>query len=363
MLSESEIKQYSRHLLLNEVGEQGQLNLKKASVIIVGAGGLGCPVLQYLVAAGVGKIGIVDNDVVDISNLQRQVLYSHQSIGKNKALESKKILKQLNPFIEINALDVCINAYNATSLLSDYDMVVDCTDNFSARYIINDACVLLNKPLVYGAIYKFEGQVSVFNYNNGPTYRCLYPELPTKATIPNCSEIGVLGVLPGIIGTLQANEVLKIILKLGNPLIGKLFVYDALNNSTHLITIEKQEHPIYQKIKQTQSLFQEDYTSESCSVKEEDEISLSELKELLTKEHVDLVDVRELWEEPKIKNYPVISAPLNELSTYINNIPKDKKVIVFCQKGIRSKAAIDKLKNEFKFTNLINLKDGIEHWK
>lgn len=232
MLTDKEIAYYSRQLLVDEIGIAGQLKLKQAKVLVVGAGGLGCPLLQYITAAGVGSIGIVDGDFVDISNLHRQILYDFNSIGKNKAIESKNKLKTLNPFIDIEAFPLSLESENAIEIIQNYDIIVDCSDNYATRFLVNDAGVLLQKIVVYGSIYRFEGQVSVFNLQNGPTYRCLFPELPTEESTTNCSLSGVIGVLPGIIGVLQANEVIKLITGIGDVLSGKLLVYNALNNTT-----------------------------------------------------------------------------------------------------------------------------------
>jgi molybdopterin/thiamine biosynthesis adenylyltransferase len=239
MLNEQENKRYSRHLLLSDIGVSGQEKLKSGKVLVVGAGGLGCPVLQYLTAAGVGNIGVIDFDAVDLSNLQRQILYSTNDVGTNKALAAKNRLESLNPLIEITAYPYQLTNKNALELFAKYDLIVDGSDNFSTRYLVNDACILTGKTLVYGAIYKFEGQVTVFNYQDGPSYRCLFPEAPQQGSVPNCSEVGVLGVIPGIIGVYQANEALKIILGIGTVLSGKLLVIDALNNSQLELNIQK----------------------------------------------------------------------------------------------------------------------------
>ena len=238
MLSAKETDQYQRHLSLPGFGVKAQLKLKKSSVLVIGAGGLGCPVLQYLAAAGVGKIGIVDDDLVDISNLQRQVLFNHDDIGYSKAKVAKLKLSLLNPNIEIIDYPNRFNSSNAENLLRGFDLVVDGTDNFSSRYLINDACVICNKILVYGAIFQFEGQVSVFNFNNGPTYRCLFPSPPASKALPSCSETGVLGVLPGIVGNLQALEVIKVITGIGDPLSGRVLLYDALNQQTRMLKLK-----------------------------------------------------------------------------------------------------------------------------
>jgi adenylyltransferase/sulfurtransferase len=228
-LSKAEQQQYNRHLILDEIGELGQLKLKKAKVLVIGAGGLGCPILQYLSAAGVGTIGVVDDDTIEKSNLQRQVLYSHDDIGDFKAEVAANKLAGLNPYVNFEIYLQRLNKEIAVELFLKYDVIVDGSDNFPTRYLVNDAAILTNKPVVFGSIFKFEGQVSVFNYNNGPSYRCLYPNPPKSEDVPNCSEIGVLGVLPGIIGALQANEVLKLVLGIGEILSGKLLTYNALN--------------------------------------------------------------------------------------------------------------------------------------
>ena len=240
MLSVDETNHYKRHLSLPLIGVEGQEKLKNSSVLVIGAGGLGCPVLQYLAAAGIGKIGIIDDDVVEVSNLHRQVLYSMADIGKSKAMVASQKISEMNPFIKICPYTLRIDAKNAEFLLKEYDIIVDGTDNFSSRYLINDACVLYNKVLVYGAIFQFEGQVSIFNFNGGPTYRCLFPEPPKSNSLPNCSEAGVLGVLPGIIGSLQALEVIKLVTGLGNVLSGRVLLYDALVQKSRIIKLNLQ---------------------------------------------------------------------------------------------------------------------------
>lgn len=228
MWSRKELDRYARHIILPGVGAAGQARLKRGSVLVVGAGGLGVPVLQYLVAAGVGRIGIVEMDKVDPSNLQRQVLYGIQDIGRPKAEVAKERLEALNPHIQMDLYPIRLDSTNALEVLGPYDLVLDCTDNFPSRYLVNDACVLLDKPLVYGAIHQFEGQISVFHHRGGPCYRCLYPTPPKPGTVPNCAEAGVFGVLPGVIGSLMASEALKVLLELGEVLSGKLLLYDGL---------------------------------------------------------------------------------------------------------------------------------------
>ena len=240
---------YARHIALAEVGESGQQKLLNAKVLVIGAGGLGCPALQYLAAAGIGTIGIVDGDVVNEANLHRQVLYGDSDIGKLKVQVAGERLKKLNSQIDINTFSEFLTAANAMDIVANYDLLVDATDNFAARYRINDVCVKLDKPFVYGAIHRFEGQVSVFNYKGGPTYRCLFPDKPGENQIPNCNETGVLGVLPGIIGTYQATEVLKIILGIGEVLSGKLMTFNLLTNSTRTFEFSRKDEQV-QKAKE-----------------------------------------------------------------------------------------------------------------
>lgn len=238
-LTTAEKQQYSRHLILDEIGLAGQLKIKDTSVLVIGAGGLGCPVLQYLTAAGIGRIGIIDKDVVEQSNLQRQILYTHDDIGSNKAISVTRRLERLNPYIKFDTYPMRLTRDNALELFANYDIIVDGSDNFATRYLVNDAAILKGKPVVLGSIYKFEGQLAVYNYKNGPTYRCLYPTPPKQNEMPNCSEAGVLGALAGIIGSLQANEVLKIICGIGEVLSGKLLTYNMITMNQMILGFEK----------------------------------------------------------------------------------------------------------------------------
>ncbi|WP_062061468.1 HesA/MoeB/ThiF family protein [Aquimarina longa] len=344
---------YHRQVILPEIGSSGQEKLDRSKVLVIGAGGLGCPVLQYLTAAGIGTIGIVDFDVVDISNLHRQILYGTSSIGINKALAAKQRLTDLNPAITINTYPEKLTTKNAISIFSEYDIIVDGTDNFSTRYLINDACIIANKPLVYGAIFKFEGQVSVFNYQNGPTYRCLFPEPPKAGSVPSCAEIGVLGVLPGIIGSMQANEILKIILGLGNVLSGKLFMYDCLTTTSSTFTISRVESEI-SKVKALSEDFKKNDYDLFCGVHQIIEITAQEA--FLIK-NAQFIDVRETHEQPKIDSLEPISIPLGTLEQELHMISKEKEIIVFCQSGIRSKRAVEILqKNGFR--NISHIRGG-----
>ena len=359
-LNNSEKNRYNRHILLDKVGLIGQEKLKAAKVLVIGAGGLGCPVLQYLTAAGVGTIGIIDFDTVDETNLQRQILFGVDNVGLNKAEVAQLKLKKQNPFVHFNVYPERLTNKNALSLFANYDIIVDGTDNFSTRYLVNDVCIITGKPLVYGAIYKFEGQVAVFNYRNGPSYRCLFPEPPEAGSVPNCSEIGVIGVLPGLIGTQQANEVIKIILEIGEPLSGKLLTYDALAASFLTITVPRSEEQIQKVLKNKNELENFDYDF-FCGIKNQplkSEINVEELRNLLRKKEIQIIDVRETHEQPQIAELKAINIPLNTLPERLNEIEKTKKTVVFCQHGIRSLHAIDYLQQQG-FEDLINLKGGI----
>ncbi len=286
MLSPHEQARYAKQIILPEIKLEGQELLAAASVLVIGAGGLGCPVLQYLTAAGVGTIGIADGDSIQLSNLQRQILYTEQEIGQSKAEVAAQKLKGSNPHITINTYPVFINSSNALDIIRDYQVVVDGSDNFATRYLINDACVILGKPLVSGAIYKFEGQVSVLNYNDGPTYRCIFPEPPQEGESANCAEIGVIATLPGIIGTIQANEVIKIITGIGEVLSGKLLVMDTLTMRTNIFTFTL--NPANKQITQLQDL--PEYCAPTSGT-----IEYAALQTLIQRDkHLVLVDVREM---------------------------------------------------------------------
>lgn len=348
---------YNRHIILSEIGQEGQNKISNAKVLVIGAGGLGCPILQYLAAAGVGTLGIVDFDVVDISNLQRQILFGTSTLGKNKAEAAKARLEDLNNEISIIAYAEKLTHKNAIQLFNQYDIIVDGTDNFETRYLVNDACIITNKPLVFGAIYKFEGQVSVFNYNNGPSYRCLFPNLPEKDSIPNCSEIGVLGILPGIIGTMQANEVLKIILKLGNTLSGKLLCYNALTLQNSTLKIKRSDEAIQSVLKGKENFHKKDVHF-NCKM---EVVSIS-IKTLLSEENIQFIDVREENEQPKIEELPVTRIPLSQLEHSLDKIDKTKKKALFCQSGIRSKRAVEILQ-ELDIHNSFSVIEGASEIK
>lgn len=355
MFSKEEKSQYNRHFILNDIGVEGQEKLKKSKVLVVGAGGLGCPILQYLTAAGVGTIGIIDGDTVNQSNLQRQILFTVDDIGKPKATCAVNRLQQLNPFVTFKTYIEFLSSKNALHLFSDYDIIVDGSDNFQTRYLTNDAAVLTNKPLVFGAIFKFEGQVSVFNYKNGPTYRCLFPTPPNANSIPNCSEVGVLGVLPGIIGCLQANEVLKIICELEGILNGKLLSFNALNLQQNILNFSKNNNINIEKLI--------DYDA-FCGIEKNNplEITPSELKIEVNKNNITLVDVRKLMEREHF-NIGGLHIPLHQLQQSLDKLKEIDTIVLYCQVGQRSLIAAKIILEKFPQKNVKSLTGGIESWK
>ncbi len=360
-LSPAELARYSRHIIIPEFGREGQEKLKNAKVLVIGSGGLGSPLLLYLAAAGVGTLGIVDFDVIDDSNLQRQVLFTVDEVGKSKAQTAKKRIQALNPYINVVVHETRFTKENALELVEQYDLVADGTDNFPTRYLVNDACVLAGKTNVYASIYRFEGQVSVFNYENedgtrGPNYRDLFPTPPPPGLVPSCSEGGVLGVLPGIIGSMQASEVIKVLTGVGEPLAGRLFLFDAASFSTRVLKVAKNpETKITELINYEQfcGIFPD---AEEDAVKE---ITVQELDSLRNlKEDFQLIDVREPYEYD-IANLGGELIPLGEVLRNTAKISKDKKVIVHCRSGKRSADAIRDLETLHGYTNLYNLKGGI----
>ncbi|GAB1445464.1 MAG: molybdopterin-synthase adenylyltransferase MoeB [Cyclobacteriaceae bacterium] len=358
--NKKELERYSRHFVLPQFGIEGQQKLKAASVIVIGAGGLGCPVLQYLVAAGVGTIGILDFDIVGESNLQRQVLYGVDDIGKPKAQQAAEKLKALNPYIKIEIINNKIDSANALELLGPFDIIVDCTDNFPTRYLLNDASVLLDKPLVYGSIFRYEGQVAVFNLNRSASYRDLYQAPPSPGSVPNCEEGGVLGVLPGIIGCLQANEVLKIIAGIGEPLINKVLLIDTLSMDINVIKFpNRNERNSIKKLIDYESFCGINNTTKEMDMKE---VTVNELKAL--KENgadFQLIDVREEY-ECEICSINGEHIPIGNIPESIEKISRNKKVIIHCRSGSRSGNTIKWLEKNYHFDNLYNLKGGIIAW-
>lgn len=360
-LSPAELARYSRHIVIPEFGEAGQKKLKAARVLVIGSGGLGSPVLLYLAAAGVGHIGIVDFDVVDDSNLQRQVLFGIDDIGKPKAETAKKRLLNLNPHIQITVHNTRFTKENALSLVSQYDVVADGTDNFPTRYLVNDACVLAGKVNVYASIFRFEGQVSVFNYlqsdgERGPNYRDIFPTPPPPGLVPNCAEGGVLGVLPGIIGSLQASEVIKVITGIGDPLSGRLFLFDAASFTTRILKISKK-----QDTQITELINYDVFCGLVPDAQEQNiaEITVQEFQNWIDAgEDFQLIDVREPFEY-SIANLGGELIPLSNVAASASRISRSKKVVIHCKGGVRSANAIRELQQLYGFDNLLNLKGGI----
>lgn len=365
----AELARYARHIVMPEFNIEGQRKLKEAKVLVIGSGGLGSPVLLYLAAAGVGHIGIVDFDVVDDSNLQRQVLFSVNDVGQSKAETAKAKLLGLNPHIEITVHNTMLNSENAIEIISQYDVVADGTDNFPTRYLVNDACVLAGKTNVYASIFRFEGQVSVFNYLNedgsrGPNYRDMFPEPPPPGLVPNCAEGGVLGVLPGIIGSMQASEVIKVVTGVGAPLAGRLFLFDAASFETRTLKVRKNPNTQIDGLIDYQQFCgiapetgaPETENSEQSLVKE---ISVQELKSWRENNtDFQLIDVREPFEY-EIANLEALLIPLSSVLENLDQVAKDKKVVIHCKSGARSAKAVKLLQEADAFENLYNLKGGI----
>ncbi len=364
--SQEEFRRYGRHLIMPEVGLRGQGKLKQAKVLLVGAGGLGSPAALYLAAGGVGTIGIVDFDVVEHSNLQRQVVYSSKDVGRPKLQAATERLGAVNPNVRVIPHETRLTSENALEILKDYDVVVDGTDNFPTRYLVNDACVLLKKPNVYGSIFRFDGQATVFDATRGPCYRCLYPEPPPPGLVPSCAEGGVLGVLPGIIGTIQATEVIKLILGAGEPLIGRLLMFDAFKMQTRQVKLRKDPNCSVCGPNPTVTHLI-DY-EEFCGIGhqqqylgEEWEIEPGVLKKKLDEGSVLLVDVREPHEHEicHIKGSKLI--PLNSLPDRVNELNTSDEIVLHCHQGPRSQAAVNFLR-ELGFRKVKNLTGGIDAW-
>ena len=347
-------KRYSRQIILPEIGDAGQQKLQDARVLVIGAGGLGCPVLQNLASAGVGNIGIVDGDVVDETNLHRQLLYTLKDCGNSKAETAKKVILELNPEIKVTAFSEFFTAQNASQIVDDYQIIVDCTDTLAVRYLINDVAIVKKIPVVYASIHKFEGQVSVFNYKNGPSYRCLFPEKEGLNNAPNCVESGVLGILPNTIGTLQATEVLKIILEIGTVLSGKLLIYDALNFQTQIIDFSKNPKAVEKGFINGSLLLNRKKAVEDLNPK----AFLEKCSQL----GIVVIDVRELDETPEFKGENIIQIPLSRLEEYNKKLNKNQEIVLFCQTGQRSLAAMNYLQKSG-FVGVFHLGKGIESLK
>lgn len=347
-------KRYSRQIILPEIGETGQQKLQDARVLVIGAGGLGCPVLQNLASAGVGNIGIVDGDVVDETNLHRQLLYTLKDCGNSKAETAKKVILELNPEINVTVFSEFFTAQNVARIVGGYQIIVDCTDAIPVRYLINDVSVAKRIPMVYASIHKFEGQVSVFNYKNGPSYRCLFPEQEGLKAVPNCADSGVLGILPNTIGTLQATEVLKIILGIGEALSGKLLIYDALHFQMQTINFSKNPKMIEKGIINGTQILN--------SKKGETDLSSEAFFEKCNQSGIVIIDVRELEEIPEFNGKNIVRIPLGELEVYSKKLNKNQEIVLFCQTGQRSLAAMNYLLKSG-FVGVFHLGKGIESLK
>ncbi|BBL78165.1 molybdenum cofactor biosynthesis protein MoeB [Rubrobacter xylanophilus] len=367
-LTNEEIARYSRHLIMPEVALEGQKKLKQARVLTVGAGGLGAPLAMYLAAAGVGTIGIVDFDVVDESNLQRQIIHGTSDVGRPKLESARETIEDINPNVKVETFGEALSSENALDIFRDFDIIVDGTDNFPTRYLVNDACVLLGKPNVYGSIFRFEGQASVFYAEEGPCYRCLYPEPPPPGLVPSCAEGGVLGILPGAIGVIQATETVKLILGIGEPLIGRLLLYDALGMRFREMKLRKDPKcPICGENRTIHELI--DY-EEFCGIpqaqqqeqqNEVPEITVRELKERLDRgENIKVLDVREPHEY-QVANIGAPLIPLNELPERMHELNQNDEIAVHCKTGGRSARAV-KLLRDAGFQNVYNVKGGITAW-
>lgn len=370
VLSNDEILRYSRHLIMPEVGMEGQIKLKKAGVLMVGTGGLGAPLGLYLAAAGIGRIGIVDFDVVDMTNLQRQVIHGTKDIGRSKLESAAERMTDINPYVQIEKHEVRLTSENALNILRNYDIVVDGTDNFPTRYLVNDACVLLGKPNAYGSIFRFEGQATVFNYSSGPCYRCLYPEPPPPGLVPSCAEGGVLGILPALVGSIQATETVKLILGKGETLSGRLVLYDALNMKFRELKLRKNpDCPVCGPNPTITELI--DY-EEFCGIPQTEpdpapglndwEIDPVALQERLARgENIYILDVREPheFEICSIPNSHLI--PLGDLPGRVNELNTADDIVAHCKSGMRSAKAVNFLRTAG-FAKVKNLKGGILAW-
>lgn len=344
---------YSRQIALPEIGLEGQQRLQDAKILVIGAGGLGCPVMQQLTAAGIGTIGIVDGDSIEETNLHRQILYKLSDCGKSKALTAAKKLLLLNPELVINVFDEFFTESNANKITEYYDLIVDCTDTLQARYLINDIALVKNIPVVYASIHKFEGQVSVFNYQNGPSYRCLFPEIESKKEVPNCVTSGVLGVLPNTLGMFQATEVLKIIIGIGEVLSGKLLIYNALSCQSQIINFNKNKSEIENGIKKGKTILK---ISKALVL---NDLNEDHFFQKTSNPNCLIIDIRDLNEMPRLSLDNLIEIPLQNLEIEMVNFDKNKEIVLCCQSGKRSLFALELLKQKG-FTNVFHLKYGIQ---
>jgi molybdopterin/thiamine biosynthesis adenylyltransferase/rhodanese-related sulfurtransferase len=367
-LSDAELRRYARHILLPEVGLEGQKKLKAARVLAVGAGGLGSPLTLYLAAAGIGTLGVVDFDVVDESNLQRQIIHGTSDLGRPKLESARETIEDINPNVNVETFGEPLSSENALEIFEDFDVIVDGTDNFPTRYLVNDASVLTGKPNVYGSIFRFEGQASVFYAEEGPCYRCLYPEPPPPGLVPSCAEGGVLGILPGAIGTIQATETVKLILGIGEPLIGRLLLYDALGMRFREMKLRKDpncpvcgENPTVTELIDYQEFCGIPQANAQAQADEVPEITVQELEgRLRNGSRVSVLDVREPHEY-EVANIGARLIPLAELPERLVELDRDETLAVHCKSGGRSARAV-KLLKEAGFQNVYNVRGGIDAW-
>jgi adenylyltransferase/sulfurtransferase len=371
MLNNQEIMRYGRHLIMPEVGVEGQEKLKAAKILMIGAGGLGSPSGLYLAASGIGEITILDPDTVDVSNLQRQILHDSSSVGVPKVESAKRRMNEVNPFVKINAYQDSVSTENVMDLVASHDIVVDGTDNFETRYIVNDACVLNKKLNVYGSIFRFDGQATIFGAEDGPCYRCLYPEPPPPGMVPSCAEGGVLGILPGVVGTIQATEAIKLIIGQGNPLVGRLLIYDALAMTFRTLKVRKDpDCPICSANAKIKSLLPSSEYRHLCGISEEEigvdpaqieQISAKNSAPLLNDGKTKFLDVRSA-EEWQITHLPGAKhIPLDDLLDRVNELDSAQDYVVYCHHGTRSAKAIAGLQ-KLGFKKLKNMAGGIESW-
>lgn len=377
-LSHEEVQRYSRHLIMPEVGSEGQKKLKASSVLLIGAGGLGSPLGMYLAAAGIGRIGLVDYDVVDYTNLQRQIIHGTKDVGRPKLESARDRILDINPHVQLDLYEVPLTSDNALEIFEPYDIVIDGTDNFPTRYLTNDACVLLGKPNVYGSIFRFEGQASVFYAEEGPCYRCLFPEPPPPGLVPSCAEGGVLGILPGTIGAIQATEAIKLLLGIGEPLIGRLLLYDALNMNFDYVHLRKNpncpvcsENPTLTELIDYEQFCgmpahdrSEFMTSENGQSEAVPQVSPAELKARLDKDNnLFILDVREPheWDISNLSDLGAVLIPKGQVLEHMGELDTAQEMVVYCRSGARSADVIRQLR-EHGFKKMWNLDGGINRW-
>jgi adenylyltransferase/sulfurtransferase len=375
-LSHEEVQRYSRHLIMPEVGMEGQRKLKAGSVLLIGAGGLGSPLAMYLAAAGVGRIGLVDYDVVDYTNLQRQIIHGTKDVGRSKLASARERILDINPHIRVDSYEVPLTSENALEIFEPYDVIIDGTDNFPTRYLTNDACVLLGKPNVYGSIFRFEGQASVFYAQEGPCYRCLFPEPPPPGLVPSCAEGGVLGVLPGTIGAIQATEAIKLILGIGEPLIGRLLLYDALSMDVDYVRLRKNpncpvcsERPTLTELIDYEQFCGMPAHDRSLYAASQNGESVPQITPLELKKRLDvgdrpfILDVREPheWDISNLSHLGAVLIPKGKVVEHMGELDTAAEIIVHCRTGARSADVIRQLR-QHGFKKLLNLDGGINRW-